>query len=94
MEKQPENNSTQPCSDELKNILDRLTEQEKILIVCNRELYGGQWELILKDLNARIEKRPYVFKLGRRIRDDIERVRRLQAIEKTYAVKLGDYIEF
>ena len=94
MEKQPENNSTQPGgSDELKNILDRLTEQEKVLIVCTRELYGGRWELILKDLTARLEGRPYVLKLGQRIRDDIERVQRLQAIEQQHAIKLSDYVK-
>jgi hypothetical protein len=94
MDTQPENNSTQACDGEdLKNVLGRLTDQEKVLIVCTQELYGGRWDLILQDLTARLEGRPYVLKLGQRIRDDIERVHRLQTIEQEYAIKLGDYVK-
>jgi hypothetical protein len=94
MDIRPENNSTQARDAEgLKEILSRLTDQEKVLIVCTQELYGGQWDLILKDLTARLEGRPYVLKLGQRIREDIDRVQKLQAIEQQYAIKLSDYVK-
>lgn len=94
MDTQPENDSTQARdAGDLKNILERLTDPEKVLIVCTQELYGGRWDLILKDLTARLEGRPYVLKLGQRIREDIDRVQKLQAIEQHYAIKLGDYVK-
>jgi chromosomal replication initiation ATPase DnaA len=93
MTEQPETRSTKADSEELEKIIERLTEKEKVLIVCTKELYDGRWDLILKDLIARLEGRPYVFKLGQRIHDDIERVQRLQAVEQQYAVKLSDYVK-
>jgi hypothetical protein len=80
-------------STDVTNIINALTEQEKVLILCNYELYGGRWDLVTHDLVARLEGRPYIFKLGERIRDDIERVKRLRTIEEENGIRLGDYVE-
>jgi hypothetical protein len=94
MSNQPDEKSSEAFVKEaLRHALDRLNEQEQVLIACNYELYDGRWDLILHDLVARLEGRPYVFTLGERIRDDIERVQKLQAIEEEYGIKLGDYIK-
>jgi hypothetical protein len=77
---------------EVEKILNSLCEQEKVLVTCTYELYDGRWDLILHDLVARLEGRPYVFSLGERIRDDIERVGKLRQLEEKMKVKLGDYI--
>lgn len=79
-------------SDEVAQIVSALTEQEKVLILCNYELYGGRWDLIMHDLVERLEGRPYIFKLGERIREDIERVKKLQTIEEENGIRLGDYV--
>ncbi len=74
-------------------IINSLTDQEKVLILCANELYGGSWDLITHDLIERLEGRPYIFKLGERIRDDIERVNRLRKIEKELGIRLGDFVK-
>ncbi len=74
-------------------ILDRLTEQERVLILCNDQLYDGRWDLLLHDLVERLEGRSYVFKLGDRIHEDIERVKRLMQIEIDNDIKLSDYVK-
>lgn len=70
----------------------RLTAQHRMLIVLKRELYEGRWEGMLADLQARLEGRPYVFKLAHRITDDIERIGQLQAFEQAHGVDLADYV--
>ncbi len=79
--------------DNVTQIINTLTEQEKVLVVCNYELYDGRWDLITHDLLERLEGRPYIFKLGERIRDDIERVKKLRRIEDENGVKLGDFVK-
>ncbi len=74
-------------------ILDSLSEQDRVLVVCAYQLYDGNWDALLNDLLARLEGRPYVLKLGDKIKEDIERLHRLREIERTYKIKLGDYIK-
>ena len=64
-----------------------------MLIVLKRELYEGRWDDMSEDLNARLEGRPYIFKLVNRISDDLERIRRLQQFEEQNGVDLSDYVE-
>ncbi|MGE0433697.1 MAG: hypothetical protein AB7K09_11590 [Planctomycetota bacterium] len=45
------------------------------------ELYEGSWELMLVDLQARLEMRPAVFKITENIREDIAAIKRLMAAE-------------
>ncbi|NLX06368.1 MAG: hypothetical protein GXY33_14615 [Phycisphaerae bacterium] len=78
--------------DELRRIVEALTEQDKVLIVCNEEFYGGRWDLLRQDLRDRLEGRPYVLSLGQRINDDLQRAGRLEEIETKFNVKLADLI--
>lgn len=80
------------ASTDVTSVLNSLCEQEKVLVACTYELYDGRWDLIMHDLVARLEGRPYVFSLGERIREDIERVSKLKRLEERLGVKLGDYI--
>jgi len=77
----------------IKRVVAELTEQEKVLIVCNDQLYGGRWDLLRNDLQNRLDGQPYVLKLGTRIKDDLERVQKLEAIEKEFQIKLSDFVE-
>jgi len=72
---------------------DRLTREERMLVVLKRELYEGRWDDMVADLQARLEGRPYVFKLANRISDDLARIDRLRAFEETHGVDLSDYVD-
>ncbi|MBI4713006.1 MAG: hypothetical protein HY762_06880 [Planctomycetes bacterium] len=71
---------------------ESLSSEEKMLITLRDELYGGQWDRMLKDLNDRLKGRPYIFKLVNRIKDDVRRIEKLQEYEKKYGINLADYI--
>ncbi len=71
----------------------KLTSEERMLVVLKRELYEGNWDEMLADLKARMEGRPYIFKLAQRISDDMERIEKLQAYEADNSVDLGGYVE-
>jgi hypothetical protein len=70
-----------------------LSPEEKILVIIRDELYGGSWDEMIEDLNARLESRPYVFKLAGRIESDIERISRLRSIEEERDIDLADFVE-
>ncbi len=73
--------------------VSKLTSEERMLVVLKRELYEGSWSDMLEDLKARMEGRPYIFKLAQRISDDLERIAKLQAFESDNEVDLGKYVE-
>jgi len=60
--------------------------------VIRDELYGGSWEEMLKDLEARLQAKPYVFKLATRIEDDIRRIRRIREFEENNNINLKDHV--
>ena len=64
-----------------------------MLIVLKRELYEGSWDHMAADLQARLEGRPYIFKLVNRIGEDLERIKRLRAFEDEQDVDLGQYVK-
>jgi len=74
------------------DFVERLTREERMLLVLKRELYEGRWDDMVADLQARLEGQPYVFKLANRISDDLERIGRLRAFEDAHGVDLGDYV--
>jgi len=78
--------------DGLRRVLDTLTDKDKVLITCNCELYGGDWQLLRQDLRDRLEGRPYVLKLGERIREDLDRADRLEQAEKELGIRFCDYV--
>jgi hypothetical protein len=45
------------------------------------------------DLEARLEGRPYIFRLAHRIRDDLVRIRRLRDFEQASGMDLSEYVE-
>ncbi len=64
-----------------------------MLVVLKRELYEGSWDDMAADLRARLEGRPYIFKLTSRITDDLERITRLREFEAGRGVDLSDYVK-
>ena len=69
-----------------------LAPEERTLLIIRDELYGGLWEEMLKDLEARLHARPYVFKLATRIEDDIIRIRNMRDFEQEDDINLKDHI--
>ena len=73
--------------------VDGLNDQYRMLIILKAQLYGGRWEPMLEDLQNRLEGKPYIFKLANRIKDDVERIGRMQAFEKEHGVDLADLVK-
>ena len=61
-----------------------LEEHEKVLVQIKEDLYAGSWERLEGDLQARLEGRPYLFKVktGRVLQRDLEAIRRMREFEK------------
>ena len=69
-----------------------LTPDEKGLVLLRNELYDGSWQAMLEDLQGRLEGKPYVFKLARRIEEDIKLIAKLQKTEKDEGVNLTEML--
>ena len=69
-----------------------LTNEERMLVILKRELYEGSWEEMEADLRARLEGRPYIFKLAHRIADDLARIEKLRAVEQVRGVDLSQHV--
>lgn len=76
----------------VRQFVERLSQEERILVLLKRELYEGSWENMTADLYARLEDRPYVFKMATRIQEDLERIGRLRAFETLHNVDLADFV--
>lgn len=70
-----------------------MSSEERMLVVLKRELYEGSWDDMVADLQARLEGRPYIFKLAHRIADDLERIERLRQFERRQNVDLSEYVK-
>ena len=79
--------------DDVQRFVESLTSEERMLIVLKRELYEGSWDEMAADLRARLDGRPYIFKLAHRIVDDLERIERLRSFERRRGVDLTDYVK-
>jgi len=77
---------------EVRAFVAGMPTEQRMLVVLKKELYEGSWDEMLADLQARLQGKPYIFKLANRISDDIDRIRRLRAFEQEHEVDLGDYI--
>ena len=53
------------------NFADSLSDEHRMLVVLKTELYGGTWEPMLDDLQNRLAGKPYIFKMIKRMKDDI-----------------------
>lgn len=69
-----------------------LAETERIALIVRDELFGGSWENMRKDLEARAAGRPYVFRLASRIDEDLKAVKKLSAFEQRRKVNLAEYL--
>ena len=76
----------------VKEFVERMTQEEKMLVTLRDELYDGQWDEMETDLEERLAGRPYVFKLISRIEDDLARIRRMKAVEDENDINLKDLI--
>ena len=72
--------------------IQRATREQRMLVVLKRELYDGSWDEMEADLRARLEGKPYIFKLANRISDDLDRIAALRTFEQTHGVDLCDYV--
>ena len=79
--------------EEVQRFVERMTREERMLVVLKRELYEGSWDEMVADLRARLDGRPYIFKLAHRIADDLERIERLREVEQHGSVDLSDYVQ-
>ena len=70
-----------------------LSEEQRMLVILKAQLYGGNWEPMLEDLQNRLEGKPYIFKLVHRIQDDIERIEHLRLFESEHGIDLADYVQ-
>jgi hypothetical protein len=67
----------------------RLETYERVLIDLKDQLYEGSWDRILGDLRARMDNRPYLYKLGQTITRDIAAIERMRAYEMRHQVSLS-----
>lgn len=79
--------------DNIQRFVEGLSSEERMLVVLKRELYDGSWDEMVADLKARLEGRPYIFKLAHRIADDLDRITRLQKFEQDHRVDLSLYVQ-
>ena len=70
-----------------------LSEEEKMLLSLRDELYSGSWDSMLRDLEDRLQGKPYIFKLVNRIQDDISRIKKLRQYEGAHQIDLGEFAE-
>lgn len=80
-------------ADAARRLVDRMSREEHVLLVLRHELYEGSWDEMEADLHARLEGRPYIFKLANRIVDDLDRIQRLREFERQHDVDLSDYVD-
>jgi uncharacterized membrane protein YsdA (DUF1294 family) len=67
----------------------RLEAPERTLLLLRDELYGGSWEELVADLEARHKSKPFVYKLSSRIEEDLQRIARMRAYETQQGTDLA-----
>ncbi|HOL89535.1 MAG TPA: hypothetical protein PK965_10000 [Anaerohalosphaeraceae bacterium] len=77
----------------MEEFVRHLSQEHRMLVILKAQLYGGDWEPMLEDLQNRLEGKPYIFKLVNRIQDDIERIRQLRQFEQEHGIDLADYVQ-
>ncbi|MFB3890815.1 MAG: hypothetical protein ACE15C_02200 [Phycisphaerae bacterium] len=78
---------------QIRQFVQRMTGEQRMLVVLKRELYEGSWDEMVQDLKARLEGRPYIFKLAHRIVDDLDRIDLLRAFEREHGIDLAEYVK-
>jgi hypothetical protein len=80
-------------SEAVRDFVDRLSDEHRMLVILKAQLYDGTWEPMLDDLQNRLAGKPYIFKLVNRIKDDIKRIEQMQKFEEEHNVDLAQYVE-
>lgn len=84
---------TPATSKAIRNYVNSLSDEHRMLVVLKAQLYDGAWEPMLDDLKNRLTGKPYIFKLASRIKDDIERIEEMRKFENQYNIDLADYVD-
>jgi len=58
-------------------------QSHAFLINLRNELYEGDWDQMVKDLEDRKASKPYIFKLTNRIDNDLEQIRELKVLPES-----------
>ncbi len=69
-----------------------LPQEERQLLILREILYQGSWEEMERDLVARQQGKPFIFKLNSRIDEDLKRIEKLRSYETEHGVDLGQYV--
>jgi len=77
----------------VRDFVNSLSDEHRMLVVLKKELYDGTWQPMLDDLRNRLDGKPYIFKLANRIEDDIKRIKEMQKFEAKHNIDLADYVE-
>jgi hypothetical protein len=77
----------------VRDFVNSLSEEQRMLVVLKAKLYGGSWEPMLDDLRNRLAGKPYIFKLANRIQDDIERIEEMLEFEAEHKIDMADYVD-
>lgn len=80
-------------TDPHKAYFSSLLQEEKLLLILRDELYGGSWEKMRRDLEDRLNGRPYIFKLVHRIEEDLTRIEKIESYELKHDINLATYLE-
>jgi hypothetical protein len=80
-------------SKEIRDFVDGLSQEHRMLVILKAQLYDGTWEPMLDDLRNRLAGKPYIFKLVNRIQDDVKRIEQMQKFESEHNIDLADYVE-
>jgi hypothetical protein len=67
----------------------RLEGYERVLLDLKDQLYEGSWERILGDLKARMDNKPFIYKLSQTIARDLAAIERMKAYEMRQQVNLS-----
>ena len=66
-----------------------LAPEDRVLRDVRDQLYGGDWDELERDLRARLEGKPYIFKLATKIEEDLARIARLRQADREAEKEAG-----
>ena len=97
---EPQDSAWHDLAPEVSAFLAGLDDQERMLVVLCRQLYEGQWDDMLQDLQDRLEGRGHVFEWGpvsprlrRTIAEHTAIIQRLRAFEQAHDVMLTELVD-
>ena len=72
--------------------VESLAPYERVLVELKDQLYEGSWERILGDLRARLDNKPYIYKLSQTITRDLTAIERMRSYEIRQNVSLSQLL--